>query len=59
MRQLTQMQIIRDNTRQNKHRVDYDYKVGGKVMLANYTGYKYETPYKVPFVITKCLPMAR
>ena len=23
-------------------------------MLANHTAYKYETPYKVPFVITRC-----
>ena len=23
-------------------------------MLTNYTAYKYETPYKVPFVITQC-----
>ena len=48
------MQINRDNARENKNRVDYDYKVGDTVMLLNHTAYKYETPYKVPFVITQC-----
>ena len=46
------MQINRDNTLDNKHRVDYDYKVGDKFMITNHTAYKYETPYIVPFVIT-------
>ena len=41
-------QINRDNARENKHRVDYDYKVGDKFMLLNHTAYKYETPYKGP-----------
>ena len=48
------MQINRDNTLDNKHRVDYDYKVGDKFMITNHTAYKYETPYIVPFVITQC-----
>ena len=34
--------------------VDYDYKVKNKVTLTNHTAYKYETPYKVPFVIIHC-----
>ena len=46
--------MIRNNSRKDKHRVDYDYKVGDKVMLLKHTGYKYETPYKSPFVITQC-----
>ena len=29
---------------QVKHIVDYDYKVGDKVILINHTKYKYETP---------------
>ena len=44
----------RDNTRENKPRVDYDYKVEDKVMINNHTAYKYETPYNGPFVITQC-----
>ena len=49
-----QTQINRDKARENKHRVDYDYKVGYKVILTNHTAYKYETPYKGPFLITHC-----
>ena len=59
IRQQKQTQINRDNTQENKHRVDYDYKVGYKFMLANRTAYKYETPYKVPFFITQFLPTER
>ena len=47
-------QINRYNTQENKHRVDYEYKVGDKFMLNKYTSYKYETTYKVPLVITQC-----
>ena len=54
IRQQKQTQINRYNTRQNKHRVYYEYKFGDKVILNNHTAYKYETPYKVPFVITQC-----
>ena len=53
-RQQKQTQIIRDNARQNKYRVDYDYKIGDKVIITNHTAYKYETTYKGPFVITQC-----
>ena len=52
--QVKNMQINRDNTQENKHRVFYDYKVGDKVMLTNHTAYKYKTPYKVPFTIMRC-----
>ena len=54
IRQKKQTQINRDNNQENKHKVEYDYKVGDKVMIANHTVYKYETPYKGPFVITLC-----
>ena len=54
IRQQKQTQINRDNARKNKHRVDYDYKVGDKVMLTNHNTYKNETPYKGPFVVTQC-----
>ena len=30
----------------NRHRVDYDYKVGYNVMLTNHNALKYEIPYK-------------
>ena len=49
IRHQKQTQINRGNTRKNKHRVDYDYKVRDKFMLLNHTEYKYETPYKGPF----------
>ena len=57
--QKKQTQVNRDNIQDNKHRVDYEYKVRDKVILTNHNSYKYETPYKVPFLITQCLPMAR
>ena len=41
IRQQKQTQINRDNTQENKHRVEYDYKVGDKFILANHTAYKY------------------
>ena len=37
MRQQKQAQINRDNTRKNRHRVDYDYKVGDNTMLTKHT----------------------
>ena len=54
IRQINQKQINRDNARDNKHRVDYVYKVGYKLMFTDHNAYKYETPYKVPFVVTQC-----
>ena len=47
-------QINKDNIRKNRNRVDHNYKVGSKVMLNNHAVYKYETPYKGPFVIIRC-----
>ena len=52
IRQRKQTYINRDNTRENKQRFDYDYKVRDKCMLNNHTAYKYETPYKGRFLIT-------
>ena len=54
IRQRKQTQNNRDNNCENKHRVEYDYKVGYDVMLTNHTAYKYETPYKGPVAITQC-----
>ena len=51
--QQKQTQFNRDNARENKHRVYYDYKVGDKFMLTDHTAYSYEMPYKGPFVITQ------
>ena len=48
------MQINKDNIHENRHRVDYDYKVRDDVMLTNHTVYKYKTPYKGSFVIAQC-----
>ena len=52
-RQQKQTQINKDNIRKNRNRVDHDYKFGNKVMPNNHSAYKYETPYKGPFVITR------
>ena len=54
MRQKNQSQIDKYNIHENKHRVEYDYKVIDKIMLNNHTAYKYKTPYKGPFLITQC-----
>ena len=47
-------QINKDNIRENNKRVNYNYKVGDKVMINNHATYKYEMPHKGPFVITQC-----
>ena len=52
--QKNQTQINKDNISKNKNRVDHDYKVRYKVILTNHDAYKYGTPYKSPFVITRC-----
>ena len=49
-----QKQIIRYSTRENKYRAVYDYKVGDKFIITYHAAYKYEMPYKVPFVIIQC-----
>ena len=54
IRQRKHMKINRDKTWDNKHRFEYEYKVGDDTILTNHTAYKYETPYKGPFVITQC-----
>ena len=38
------MQINKDNIRENRKKVDHDYKVGDKLMLNDVAAYKYETP---------------
>ena len=48
------MQINKDNIRKNRNRVDHDYKVVDKVMINNYAAYRYETPYKIPFMKKWC-----
>ena len=48
------MQINKDNICKNRHKVDHNYKVVDNVILTKHTGYKYETPYMGPFVITQC-----
>ena len=52
--QKNQTQINKDNIRKNRNQVDHDYKVGDKFTLNHHDIYKYETPYKGPFVITTC-----
>ena len=54
IRQQKQTQINRDKTRENKHTVDYDHKLRDDFMRTNHTEYKYETLFKVPFIITQC-----
>ena len=52
--QQNQTQINKENIRKNINRAYHNYKVRDKFMLNNHATYKYETPYKGPFVITKC-----
>ena len=54
MHQQKQTQLNEDNTRESRHRVEYDFKIVGNVMLTKHTAHKYETPYKGLFVITQC-----
>ena len=49
-----QTQNNKDNTRKNRNRVEHSYKVGDKLMISNHAVYKYETPYKGPFMIKRC-----
>ena len=48
------MQINKGNIHKNKQRVEHDNKVGDNIMLTKHTAYKYETPYRRPFLITQC-----
>ena len=52
--QKKQKQINKDNIPKNIKRVYHDYKVGVEVMFDNHAAYKYETPYKGPFLMTRC-----
>ena len=54
IRQRDQTQINKYNARENKHIVDYAYKVVDDVMLNKHNAYKYETPYTGPSLITQC-----
>ena len=54
IRQQKKTQINKDNICKNRKRVDHIYKVGDKIMLNSHNIYKYETPYKGPFVIMRC-----
>ena len=54
IRQKRQTQINKDNIRENNKRLNHDYKVGDTVIINNHAAYKYETPYKGPFVVTQC-----
>ena len=53
VRQKIQAQINKYNIRKNRIILDYDCKVGDKVMLNNKTAYKREPPYKEPYEITR------
>ena len=53
MCQKNQAQINYDNNHDNKKIVDYNYKVSNRVILKNKSAYKYENPYKWPYVITQ------
>ena len=44
----------KSNVYENNKRVNHDYKVGDKVIINNNDAYKYETPYKVLFLIEQC-----
>ena len=53
IRQKNQTQINKYNIRNNRNQVDHDYIVRDKGMPSNHTSYKYKTPHKGPFVITR------
>ena len=52
--QRNQKQINKYNIHENRHRVDYDYKVRDNIMITNHNAYKHETSYKGPFLIKQC-----
>ena len=54
IRQIKQTKIIKDNICENRNRVDHGYDIRDKVMLNKHSAYKYETPYRCPFVLTRC-----
>ena len=54
IRQQNHTQMNKYNIYENRNRVDHNYNVRDKVMLTNHAAYKYEIPYKGPFVITRC-----
>ena len=47
------MQINKNNIRKNRKWVDHDYKIGYKFRINIHAAYKYETPYKGPFLIKR------
>ena len=49
IRQHIYTRIDNDVIRENSTRIDYDYRVGDKVMTLTKSAYKYETPYGVPY----------
>ena len=54
IRHRKQTQINKQNIHKNYKRVDHNYKARDKLMLNNHAAYKYEIPYKVPFLIMQC-----
>ena len=42
------MQINKYIIHENRERVDYEYKVGDKLIVNNEAAYKYDTPYNGP-----------
>ena len=54
IRQKNQTQMNKYNICKNNKRVDHAYIVVIKVILDTNAAYKYETPYKEPFLITQC-----
>ena len=53
IRQRKQDLINKNNKRENAGRINYDYKVGDKVLLARGNENKYESPYQGPFEVLK------
>ena len=53
IRQRKQNLINKNNKRENAGRINYDYKVGDKVLLARGNENKYESPYQGPFEVLK------
>ena len=53
IRQRTQMQLEKGLIHKNSTRIDYDYRVGDKVMVRRNKAYKYKTPFQGPYEIVQ------
>ena len=53
IRQNKQVQVEKYFIHENSTRIDYDYRVGDRLILSTKTAYKFETSYKGPYKIVQ------